>query len=236
MKFLSNVIKPKLKRGFTLIELLVVLAIFIVITSVVLARQNRFSSDILLSDVAYQIAISIRQAQVYGLGVRSVGGVTKGVDITYDTGYGIHFEGPLPASSYIFFPDLNKNGIADVVNGTLETSLSTPGTISYDLSRGQKIVSVCATNANGNGCLSGLSGVKGGSGNASSLNVIYIRPDPTAKISDDQGVSYNTLVITVASSLGDRFKCITAYGTGQVSVSNPTGILPNPCISSNLIK
>jgi prepilin-type N-terminal cleavage/methylation domain-containing protein len=201
------------KRGFSLIELLVVLGIFVIITSVVLARQNRFSSDIILTDLAYQVAVSIRQAQVYGIGVRGSGAA-------YDIGYGVHFATPVPMTSYTFFPDLNKNQQASA------SELSAAGSSVYQIAKG-KITDVCAYNTNTlqNTCLSV-------SGNGiSAFDVVYIRPNPAANITDSNGNnSYSKLIITLSSALGDRYKCITAYSTGEVAVSNPTGTVPNPCI------
>src|SRR3989344_8294101 len=75
--------------GFTLIELLVVTAIIVVVSGVVLANQNRFGGQVLLQNFAYDVALSIRQAQVYGLAVARAG---SGGTATFGTSYGIHFE------------------------------------------------------------------------------------------------------------------------------------------------
>ena len=212
------------KAGFTLIELLVVLGIFIIITAVVLARQNRFSSDILLTDSAYQVAISVRQAQVYGLSVR--GSNTGGSTLDYQTGYGLHFSTPVPLTSYSFFPDLDENGTLGVTSdGVNESSASGFSTLTLNKAR---ISDVCGTTFGSPVCLS--------SRNINFLDIVYIRPNHAAVITDNLGQSttngfYTNLVITVQSLLGDRYKCVTAYSTGQVSVSAPTGSNPsNPCI------
>src|SRR3989344_3869307 len=63
-------------RGFTLIELLVVLSIMLVITGVFLVRNQQFNSAILLRSLSYQVALSIRQAQVFGVGVKEDGAGT----------------------------------------------------------------------------------------------------------------------------------------------------------------
>jgi len=61
------------------------------------------------------IALSLREAQVYGLGVKDVG---AGV---FDVSYGVHFDINTP-SSYIFFADLNDNLIyEDGVDGIVES-------------------------------------------------------------------------------------------------------------------
>ena len=57
-------------RGFTLIELMVTLAIFTIMTSVIMANYPGFNNKIALEVLAQDIALSIRQAQVYGISVR----------------------------------------------------------------------------------------------------------------------------------------------------------------------
>ena len=75
------------RGGFTIIELLVTVAIFSIITSVLLVNYPKFSSRILLENVAHDIGLSVRQAQTFGLNVR---GVRIGATDIFPT-YGIHF-------------------------------------------------------------------------------------------------------------------------------------------------
>src|SRR3989344_6847475 len=85
---LLSSLSVKALRAFTLVELVVVLAIFTLISSVVLANHSRFNGSVLLGSLAYDIALSIREAQVYGLSVKqhTVAGVGQ-----FQIGYGIHF-------------------------------------------------------------------------------------------------------------------------------------------------
>src|SRR3989344_1409035 len=56
----------KLKtKGFTLIELLVVSAIVVMLATVILSSHGKFGGQVLLQNFAYDVALSIRQAQVY---------------------------------------------------------------------------------------------------------------------------------------------------------------------------
>src|SRR3989344_3995148 len=77
---------PHSLRGFSLIELLVVISIFSIISLVVLANHSRFNSSVLLGSLAYKIALSFRETQVYGLSV-------QGQSTNFQVGYGIHFSG-----------------------------------------------------------------------------------------------------------------------------------------------
>ncbi len=61
--------KSKLS-GFTLIELLITISIFVFMTALVMARYNDFYSGTLFKNLAYDIAITIREAQSYGISVK----------------------------------------------------------------------------------------------------------------------------------------------------------------------
>lgn len=73
-----------IKKGFTLVEMMVVLAIFFIITGIVIVNvpslRNRVSVDL----VAQNIAVSVRQAQAFGTAIRQVNGETP-------RSWGIHF-------------------------------------------------------------------------------------------------------------------------------------------------
>lgn len=90
-------------RGFSLIELLVCIAIITIISVVVLARYKSFNSTILLRDLAYEIALSTREAQVLGISVAGSGG-------SFSQAYGMHFT---IGTTYILFTDGNANNRYD---------------------------------------------------------------------------------------------------------------------------
>lgn len=91
-------------RAFSLIELMVVTAIFVILSAVVLANNTRFGNLIVLQNLAHDMALSIREAQIYGIAVRRFG------TSQFDLGYGMHFS---RGSSYELFADTNRNGIWD---------------------------------------------------------------------------------------------------------------------------
>ncbi len=214
-----NSFKRKYKRGFTLVELLVVLAIFVIITTVVLARQNKFSSDIQLTNLAYQIALSIRQAQVYGLGV-------KGASSNYQIGYGIDFD-KASSSSYALVADNNVDQLYDGAPTPADNVVN-----NFNLQLGASISNLCVTDyANVKTCSK--------TGAFSTLDILFLRPNPAANISIDHhfdpggsvtSPSYTQASITIISALGDRYKCINVYQTGQVAVSaSSTTATSTPC-------
>lgn len=55
------------RKGFTLVELLISVAIISIVTATVLVRHNSFDSTVLLKGAAYEIALSLREAQVKSL-------------------------------------------------------------------------------------------------------------------------------------------------------------------------
>jgi prepilin-type N-terminal cleavage/methylation domain-containing protein len=62
------------KSGFTLIELMVVLVVFVALTGIMISSQSKFDGTILLNNLAYDIALSIREAQTYGVNVKEFSG------------------------------------------------------------------------------------------------------------------------------------------------------------------
>ena len=201
-------------KGFTLIELLVVTGVIIVVSGVVLANQNKFGGQVLLQNFAYDVALSIRQAQVYGLAVARAG---SGGTAAFGTSYGIHFDINTPKVYYLF-ADLNKNGIYD----------STPvdeGGEGYgqtmNIRRGFVISDLCISSSGGAAVCSNKK-----------TDVVFQRPEPDAKISWTDGESglhscfssnpqcADSATITLRSPRGDTMSVVVDYN-GQISVSKP---------------
>ena len=118
-------------RGFTLIELVVVTGIILVVTSVVLVNNNRFGGVVQLENLAYDIALSIRQAQVFGVSVQRYG---SGASADFTSGYGMHFNSNDPVH-YEFFADVDKDGFF----GSNETVSPL-----YTIRSGFKIAGLCS--------------------------------------------------------------------------------------------
>lgn len=192
-----NLLKSKKnKRGFTLVELVVSVAIFLVITSVILANHSRFSGTLLIENLAYDIALSVRKAQVFGLSVREF---ETGSD-EFNVGYGIHFDSG-SNNTYIFFADRDRNEKYDGPSEIIET---------FTLRKGNVISQFCGTLANGM--------EKCSSADISFLDIIFERPNPDAiiksNILDD---IYASAKITVMSPQGTMWNINTVI-TGQISV------------------
>jgi len=88
-------------RGFTLIELLVTIAIFVFMTALLVARYNAFNQGTLLSDQAYTVALAVRTAQSYGIGVKNSD--TSGGK-NFGSAYGLHFDTVADATKFGLYP------------------------------------------------------------------------------------------------------------------------------------
>lgn len=75
---------PQYAAGFTLVELLISMAILALMSGVVFANYLKFDSTTVLKGVAYDIASSVREAQVFSLSVRES-------NASFDVPFGVHF-------------------------------------------------------------------------------------------------------------------------------------------------
>jgi prepilin-type N-terminal cleavage/methylation domain-containing protein len=205
--------RSSLKAGFTLIELLVVVAIIVVISALILANTNKFGGETLLQNLAYDIALSLREAQVYGISVRADNGV-------FTSGYGMHFTMATP-TTYNLFADLSQTGVyAPLYKGVTEDVSPSP----YKIGQNFQISKLCVTPSNGiEDCT------------PNKLDILFIRPEPDACISENSAVdvtSGNTYAcistiqrarIVITSPRGDYMNIIV-YANGQISVqTNQSG-------------
>lgn len=94
---------------------MVVTAIFVILTALVLASNSRFGNRIVLQNLAHDVSLSIREAQIFGIAVRRYG------SNEFDVGYGMHF---VPGSSYELFADSNSNGFWDAGETVRATTMA----------------------------------------------------------------------------------------------------------------
>lgn len=211
-KIIDNIKKPsrgKLLTGFTLIELMVTLTIFAITTGIVMFSQGKFDNSVLLTNLAYDVAITIRQAQTYGVNVREFGVIAGSGKFV---GYGVYFSFGTDGSDKQFnlFADANGNYKFDgdfVCNaGDIEC------VDKYIVKRGDKISAICA-----GADLSSLDC------DISPLNITFKRPNPDAVIlvNDD---SYSTAnrknyaKIVISSADGSATRSVIVNRTGQIYV------------------
>ena len=147
-------------------------AIFIAMTTLVVAKYGSFNRSTLLTDTAYDTALVIRLAQTYGLSVKnSASGGTN-----FNTPYGVDFDtgsdfcggSTSSASSFTLFADSNPS-TPDGLCGVSDTSI-TP----YKLNGGATVTYLCAGTDATNCHTSGQT--------MSRLFISFVRPNPEAVI------------------------------------------------------
>ncbi len=92
-------------KGFTLIEFIVIISIFAIMASVALLNFNGFRSNVSLNNLANDIGLVVRQAQVFGWANQSATGSSPGVILGVpDTITG----NPIRYSDGVYFSDPKK--------------------------------------------------------------------------------------------------------------------------------
>jgi len=194
------------QAGFSILELLLVLGIFTVITTVTLISYSKFNSQTLLNSLAYDVALSLREAQTYAFSVRESpvlgGGFTSGYGIYFDAGFD---------NAYAFFSDVNQNKIYDHnPSDTIDPFCNQECIERFDL-RGYTIGDVCAVLVDDSAhCFSNST--------LTQLSITFERPNPDAIFSGNcLNVTYKEIIVTLLS--GDETgRYLSVLPTGQISI------------------
>jgi len=201
--FMNQTQHAEKQRGFTLAELIVVTGILVLITGVMLANNARFGGAILLENLAYDVALSVRKAQVYGIAVRRFG------QTNFSAGYGMHFSIDTPVV-YVLFADTSPPGTGDGIYQSSQGELVEEVT----MQRGFHIADLCVTSPGSSTETCGLS----------RLDILFRRPEPDAFISANgiSGVAnpaslYERGRVILESPRGDRAS-VVVESTGQIAV------------------
>lgn len=227
MKLFNKKNKTNKQKGFTLIEMLTVLAIFSILTGITVYNYGRFNNNVIITNLAYEIALAVREAQVFSLGVRAA---DSDSDLTFETRYGVFFDQvdssdeTTGSRNFVFFADLNKSGSCELDpddNNSAQCSLEGCAGECQNtktLTRGIYIKRICVSDSgnpmddNGN-CV-------GGAVNADNVPVAitFERPNPNAFVKAD-GVEYKNASILLEAPNGPK-RTIFVRNNGQISVDN----------------
>lgn len=194
---------------------MVVLAVIALITAVVISNQGAFNKTFVLANTAYDVALTLRSAETYGLGTRATSGGAV------NTGYGLHFQSGTP-SSFKFFADAYPSprgnnchglpaggaGAPDAQPGDCVYTASDTLVQTYTLGNGIIVQNFCARSSGSWSCMdSGLS----------TLDIIFMRPNSVPFMSVDGTYTGNVTAacITLTSPSGGG-KYISVSSSGQI--------------------
>ena len=200
--------KKTFTSGFTLVELMVCVAIMMILSSVIIFNHKEFNDNLEITNLSYQVGLALRQAQVYGVSTRDFKGGATQAD-RFNTPYGVHFDMTKPAE-YIFFANTNKTG-----NPLTPTGKYTSGNDvileTVTIGRGNKISEICKKISTVTTC--GLT--------IADITFTRPEPEPIFSVNGVLGTTISTVAICLTSP-GGRYKKITVYNTGQISITNTT--------------
>lgn len=175
-----------------MIELVVALGIMTIITAVILANNSRFGGMVTLRSLSYDVALTIRQAQTYGISVRRFGATD------FQISYGIHLDTSSPTLYVLFADGVVKNGFYDA--GEIVESET--------IGRGFAITDLCAKTA--------VSSIE--SCGLEKIDILFTRPEPDALIKINGGPTLQERArIELGSPQGNRMSVIVE-ATGQIAV------------------
>lgn len=218
-------------HGFTMMELLVTISIFALVSGVMLAKYPTFSSRIVLENTAHQVALSVREAQTYGLSVKGLASIS-GVFPTY----GVHFrvsgslgEDPASQKNFVLFADLLPNistptGNNKIYDGVSDCSVTGGECVEqFTIGNANSIVLLCGNLKDKNATIENWQTVPGADCSLSSLDISFTRPNPDSYIIGNSTIVgqegpavFSDAAIIVRSPRGET-KTIIVWPTGQIS-------------------
>lgn len=185
-------------------ELIIVTTIATILMTTLVVQQGKWNDSLALNTQTYELALMIRQAQIYSLGVREN---TSGTGDKFSGGYGVYFGSDY--SQYIFYGD--KNGNQKYDNGeAIETKSFTRGVLV------DRFCGVKGTGQEEDRC-------SPGQGNVAFLHISFFRPDPKANLfllkgGGNTAVNVIPPVTVYLRSNEGQFKSIKVESNGQISI------------------
>ena len=197
-------------KGFTLTEMLVVMGIVAILMSVIVFNYQNANSKSILKNVAYDVALSIREVQSIGLGAKKY---SVGSTPSFNTPFGAQFNSG--RDGYMIFADEDDNRKC---NESSSLCACPDGECLSEITSvygGVELYDACVSDSDGSNpsCITDP---------IDYVSVIFKRPNPDAKIyaSDDSNSPRNLLRIFFQSKGDDEAQMIKITNTGQVSVKD----------------
>lgn len=227
-------------RGFSLIEMLVAMAILAIVSLIVIAGYGKMNNQLATSNLAYDIALVFRQAQVYS-------SASKGTFVLHNTAdnlsgresYGVRFarfydktKSELASDKFILFSESSgsnsRNTLfrcgtgaysSNVAQDLKECEASDEYDSTYSISGRSRIKSFCVYRGATSYCQN-FSGQNAIQYAIQYVDTVFYGPFVSAKINTDIDDNYDYLEITVISASEDYERKILVYKTGQINVTN----------------
>ncbi len=98
-----------LTAGFTLIEFVVIISIFAIMAGVGLFNFRGFQTDVSLTNLAHDIALTIKRAQSEG-----TSGLTGTNNDPIERGVAFKYVGNEFSNEFVIFDDINQDGVFDI--------------------------------------------------------------------------------------------------------------------------
>jgi len=211
------------KTAFTIVELLMVMAIMFIMTYLSLANYNRFGREVELENAVYELALTIRQAQFFGINRNEQFGET----FDDPQPYGIYFnldatEEEIDDESFMMYIDQDQNKLFDTADNTYgggeacTINFSDECIDTYQFTRSSYSYDICVGTDEGD-CTS-VSDLGGGS---RELHISFKRPDPDATIRRNSATpAYAYAKITLRSPIVDiPEKSVSVGAAGLISIN-----------------
>lgn len=188
----------RFNQGFTLIEMIVVIAIFGIVTTIILANLPVFRDRSSLDLVAQEVAINIRGAQVFGGSGRILDGTSSRPT------YGIHFSSSDP-STFLLYNNISGGKDYDEGNN------GDPIVYTYALSQGFIIKELCADTCSAD--------------HLTSLDLAFTRPRLEPEIfADNSALGSEKVLIIIQSSRSRECRVVEVWQNGYIAVVAPDSI------------
>jgi len=215
-KYNSKHARRNYSKGVTLLELTVVIFIFMVISSITVFSYGKFRSSLSIQNLADDIALSVRRAQGFAIGVRGSGGI-------FTPGYGVHFTADPNSTlhagsnkSFVLFTDMDGDSKYDNSTNTCGSpSLGDECLELLNITSTDTIESIYLDNQVDPITTSGT------------VDLLFKRPspEPTFCYRSESTSSCSTVISRIRIKISTNtdvpvYKTITISNNGQISVSD----------------
>lgn len=195
------------------------------LTTTLLVKNSQFKGNIVIGNVAYQLALTFREAQAYGVNVRGVDNPSADPSkpYIYTTPYGVHFDSTQD-SSYLLFGDTlpaAAQGSSAMGDRKYTSEFGTADVLvrTYQMPFGSTVLKFCTKKALQDPVCGG-----GGASEISWLDVTFLRPQLSAAIRDSSrpelpaSERYADSAVVFVKNTQGVCKAVKVTKVGQVTV------------------